>query len=286
MKIEGDGAQATLQKDVCVLSAVLLDSDNIFRVIGREVLACVAGKECYDLWEVCFGPTISKINEYERVKKVKMQDGTEVEIELYLGGDYKFLLQVMGMNAANSQYACLFCFVHKVSPCAQRKQTPQQLLHKMASKYPPYYTYTCRIIADNARRRRPTARICCAAPRLLLQLPLALRSSASAARRRLPARRPCPPMRAAIFPTRRLAWYVCSAAHRLHGSCSAHYELSCAQTKRALFAIPLDRVVPCLMHALLRVTDRLEAGVVSQVPCMQTRSSHIDPCCAREGGAQ
>ena len=40
-------------------------------------------------------------------------DGRILELQFYLGGDYKFLLLMMGMNQAHSNYACLFCSVHK-----------------------------------------------------------------------------------------------------------------------------------------------------------------------------
>ena len=36
-----------------------------------------------------------------------------MKLELFLGGDLKFLLMVMGMNAASPNYACLWCLLHK-----------------------------------------------------------------------------------------------------------------------------------------------------------------------------
>jgi hypothetical protein len=45
--------------------------------------------------------------------KIKVND-TEVAVELFLGGDYKFLLMAMGMSGATSDHACLWCKVHKL----------------------------------------------------------------------------------------------------------------------------------------------------------------------------
>ena len=40
-------------------------------------------------------------------------DGTRVELDFYLSGDYKFLLMSMVLNKASSDYACLWCDLHK-----------------------------------------------------------------------------------------------------------------------------------------------------------------------------
>ena len=46
-------------------------------------------------------------------KGTLLVDGKEVKLEFFLGGDYKFLLMVMGLNSANAEYACLWCEIHK-----------------------------------------------------------------------------------------------------------------------------------------------------------------------------
>ena len=118
MKIEGDGAPVSRQTNFCLLSAAVLDDqDNIFSAVGREILACVAGHEGYQLWKTCAAdnPDIIKaVNALVRDPYVTI-DGETYEVELYLGGDYKMLLCVMGMNAACAHYACLFCYIHAVS---------------------------------------------------------------------------------------------------------------------------------------------------------------------------
>lgn len=34
-------------------------------------------------------------------------------MEFFLGGDYKFLLTIMGMKCASANYSCIWCKVHK-----------------------------------------------------------------------------------------------------------------------------------------------------------------------------
>ena len=46
-------------------------------------------------------------------------DDKEIQLEFFLGGDLKFLLIIMGLNSASSNYACLWCKVHKHSTWAQ-----------------------------------------------------------------------------------------------------------------------------------------------------------------------
>ena len=40
-------------------------------------------------------------------------DGQEIKTELYLGGDYKFILLMLGLKGATSNYACAWCKTHK-----------------------------------------------------------------------------------------------------------------------------------------------------------------------------
>ena len=46
-------------------------------------------------------------------KKIIVND-KEIAVELFLGGDYKYLLMAMGISGATSDYACLWCKVHKL----------------------------------------------------------------------------------------------------------------------------------------------------------------------------
>ena len=43
----------------------------------------------------------------------KTNFGKQFYLEIFLGGDWKFLLTMMGLNAANSKYTCLYCKIDK-----------------------------------------------------------------------------------------------------------------------------------------------------------------------------
>ena len=40
-------------------------------------------------------------------------DGQEVKLEFFLGGDFKFLAMIMGLNSATANYSSLWCKIHK-----------------------------------------------------------------------------------------------------------------------------------------------------------------------------
>lgn len=40
--------------------------------------------------------------------------GQEFNIDFFLGGDYKFILLMLGLKGATSNYACAWCKVHKI----------------------------------------------------------------------------------------------------------------------------------------------------------------------------
>ena len=52
------------------------------------------------------------IKEIEQIKSITLKD-LEFDIVWKWGGDMKFLLNVYGLNAANSNYCCFWCKCHK-----------------------------------------------------------------------------------------------------------------------------------------------------------------------------
>ncbi len=44
---------------------------------------------------------------------VRLEDGTHIRIELFLGGDLKFLNAMLGITNNTSMYYCPFCITHK-----------------------------------------------------------------------------------------------------------------------------------------------------------------------------
>ena len=80
---------------------------------GNRTIAIVNGPEIYDTLEHSFSSVINEINTVLEAGFIDV-DGKKVKIEMFLGGDYKFLLMVMGVSGATSTHACLWCLIHKL----------------------------------------------------------------------------------------------------------------------------------------------------------------------------
>ena len=55
---------------------------------------------------------VMDINEIVMETKIYV-DGETVNLEFFLGGDYKLILLMLGLSGATSNYACAWCKIHK-----------------------------------------------------------------------------------------------------------------------------------------------------------------------------
>ncbi len=77
---------------------------------GNRTIAIVNGPEKYKTLKSSLSSAISEINSVISDGHI-LVDREQRTVDLYLGGDYKFLLMAMGMKRATSDYACLWCNV-------------------------------------------------------------------------------------------------------------------------------------------------------------------------------
>ncbi|CAB4007859.1 Hypothetical predicted protein [Paramuricea clavata] len=97
-----------------ILSFSLLPTEYfVMSSKGNRTIGVVNGPEKYETIETSFSELINDINSVNPNGKIKVND-TEVAVELFLGGDYKFLLMGMGMSGATSDHACPWCKVHEL----------------------------------------------------------------------------------------------------------------------------------------------------------------------------
>lgn len=105
IKISGDGARMTRNSSFILLSFALLQ-------VGDDVMAVVKGKEDYTTLQTSFADVFLDINNLIHTKQFKVDDKT-IDLEFFGGGDYKFILLMMGFKGETSYYACVWCKVHK-----------------------------------------------------------------------------------------------------------------------------------------------------------------------------
>ena len=114
IKISGDGAKMSRSTNFMILSFCLLQTGKkVMSSRRNRTIAIVNGPEKYDTLEHSFSSVISEINSVLEAGFIDV-DGKHVQVEMFLGGDYKFLLMVMGLSGATSTHACLWCLIHKL----------------------------------------------------------------------------------------------------------------------------------------------------------------------------
>ena len=97
-----------------ILSFCLLQTgEKVMSSRGNRTIAIVNGPEKYETLEHSFSSAINEINTVLETGFIEV-DGKEIQIEMFLGGDYKFLLMVMGLSGATSTHSCLWCLIHKL----------------------------------------------------------------------------------------------------------------------------------------------------------------------------
>ena len=79
---------------------------------GNRTIGIVNGSEGYQTIKESFESLFKEINGLIATGKITVDD-QDVETEFYLGGDYKFILLMLGLKGATSNYACTWCKIHK-----------------------------------------------------------------------------------------------------------------------------------------------------------------------------
>ena len=97
-----------------ILSFALLQTGkNVMSSSGNRTLAIVNGPEKYNTLASSFATVINDINSVVKNGKINV-DGKDIPVEMFLGGDYKFLLMAMGLRGATSDYSCLSCKIYRL----------------------------------------------------------------------------------------------------------------------------------------------------------------------------
>ncbi|KAK3082818.1 hypothetical protein FSP39_006271 [Pinctada imbricata] len=120
LKFAADGAKVSRLSSFLVLSlAVLNKGQEVMSCTGQYTLAIVSAKENFDNIKESFSDIFGDINDLLGSKdrngyiKFVSDEGREYFLEIFLGGDMKFLLTAMGLNAANAKFSCIYCKIDK-----------------------------------------------------------------------------------------------------------------------------------------------------------------------------
>jgi len=120
LKFAADGAKMSRVSNFLVFSLTLLDNNQVFSSHGQHTIGIVNASENYICISESFSDIFNEINEIMGTSingeiPFECSNGKTYYHELFLGGDMKFLLTALGLNAANSKYSCLYCKIDKYS---------------------------------------------------------------------------------------------------------------------------------------------------------------------------
>ncbi len=112
IRISGDGASVSRLSNFTTISFSVI-SKNVGNTDPNTVypLAVVKTTESYESIAESFADIIQEVNTLVDEGKIDI-GGTPVNMEVFLSGDYKFLLVVMGLACAVSAFDCLWCLKH------------------------------------------------------------------------------------------------------------------------------------------------------------------------------
>ncbi|XP_066913541.1 uncharacterized protein [Clytia hemisphaerica] len=113
LKVSGDGTKLTRKSNLVVLSYSVIESTGSqLKSSGNNAIGVGMGSESYECVKESFADVIKDINDMAINPKITV-DGKELDVNLIIGGDYKFLLMLLGMKAATSSNACIYCDINK-----------------------------------------------------------------------------------------------------------------------------------------------------------------------------
>ena len=108
--VAGDGAPVGKYGSFLNLSISLVDEPTTERR-RPQLIGISTAAEKHDELEATFGIINDEIQILQN--EGLLIDGKQTKFSFYLGADYKFILLVCGMQAANSNHACVYCEAKK-----------------------------------------------------------------------------------------------------------------------------------------------------------------------------
>ena len=127
VKLSGDGTRVGKRLNLCVITLSILDEQKANTSSGNNVICLINGEESYEKLQHGLAEIITELDALPSMTF----DNRKVTIQYYLGGDYKFILKVLGLEAANSSYPCAWCKVHKDHKHVLTEVSPKRTLADM-----------------------------------------------------------------------------------------------------------------------------------------------------------
>ena len=113
IKISGDGAKVSRISNFIVVSWSIIEDEQCVSHLHQRVLATVKCEENYTNLEKKNIRTI-----FQEINDINKDGYTcicseRIDIQLFIGGDMKFIQLILGINSSIATYACSWCTVNK-----------------------------------------------------------------------------------------------------------------------------------------------------------------------------
>ena len=106
IKLSGDGTKIGKRLHVVSFTFTILEQgERPGSYEGNHILAVFKEPEDYDSVKNALADIIKEV---EQLQKIEV-DGITYELEYYMGGDWKFLAMITGIDSASCAYACIWC---------------------------------------------------------------------------------------------------------------------------------------------------------------------------------
>ena len=106
IKLTGDDTRIARGLNIVVFAFTVLEKDlNPTSVHGSHPVAIIKSKETFEKLSTSLRNIIDEVSALDKIDI----NGVTFEIKLFLGGDWKFLAMICGLDSATSRYSCIWC---------------------------------------------------------------------------------------------------------------------------------------------------------------------------------
>lgn len=170
VKISGDGTNCGKRKKLLAVTATIVDDTNSAAFHGNNIILLLYGTETYDFLK----HTLQELKQQMEDLNHVIIKGETYQLDYFLGGDYKWLLLILGLDSASCKYSCIYCKVSsdergdfrkewsmvdekkgartlsELQACAAIKTTSKSKAKKFSSSHPPIFDVELsKVVIDN-----------------------------------------------------------------------------------------------------------------------------------------
>ena len=109
VKLSGDGTKIGKRLHIVIFTYTLLEEEQFCSSTGNHIPAVFKQPESYQYIKSALVDITSDVEQLHEITV----SGLKFEITYYLGGDWKFLATVTGIDLASSTYSCIWCKCRK-----------------------------------------------------------------------------------------------------------------------------------------------------------------------------